>query len=59
MWNKLHYHDYYNAIHHNLALVPSLANEAYYDRKFSSTVITSLITGTPIIADWKLLRTYT
>ncbi|KAG1659343.1 hypothetical protein FOA52_008397 [Chlamydomonas sp. UWO 241] len=54
----LRFIEYYEALHHNLALVPSLANPAYYDRKFTSTVITSLITGTPVIAEHRLLRAY-
>ncbi|GAX80507.1 hypothetical protein CEUSTIGMA_g7945.t1 [Chlamydomonas eustigma] len=56
--SHLHFHDYYNAIHHTLALVPTLATQAYYDRKFSSTIITSLVTSTPIIADDRILMAY-
>ena len=39
-------------------LAPPTPLQSYFDRKFSSTVITSLITATPIIADIKLLRAY-
>ncbi len=35
---NLRFDDFYDLIHHNLALLPTLASEAYYDRKFSSTV---------------------
>ncbi|KAG1659342.1 hypothetical protein FOA52_008396 [Chlamydomonas sp. UWO 241] len=58
VFKGLRYLDYYNAIHHTLALIPAFASDAYYDRKFSSTVITSLITGTPVIADAQMLRSY-
>lgn len=38
--------------------MPSLANPRYFTDKFSSTVITSLSTGTPIIASQRLLDAY-
>lgn len=38
--------------------MPSLANPRYYTDKFSSTIITSLSTGTPIIASKQLLKAY-
>ena len=41
------------------ALVPSLASARYFTSKFSSTIITSLSTGTPIIATKELLASYT
>ena len=37
---NLHFDAFYDLIYHNFALIPTLASEAYYDRKFSSTVIT-------------------
>eukprot|EP00955_Chlamydomonas_euryale_P050158 354470-Chlamydomonas_euryale.AAC.26 len=43
---------------HKWALLPAFASGVYYDRKFSSTVITSLVSSTPIIADHNLLRAY-
>mmetsp|Transcript_39711 Transcript_39711/g.118156 ORF Transcript_39711/g.118156 Transcript_39711/m.118156 type:complete len:507 (-) Transcript_39711:834-2354(-) len=58
VFKGLRYADYYNAIHHTLALIPAFGNDVYYDRKFSSTVITSLITSTPIIADARILKAY-
>jgi len=55
---NLRFEHYYNVIYHNVALVPSLAGAAYYNKKFSSTIVTSLITTTPIIADERLLTAY-
>ena len=40
------------------ALIPSLASPKYFISKFSSTIITSLSTGTPIIATQELLTAY-
>lgn len=37
--------DFYELIYHNFALIPALASDSYYDRKFSSTLITSMVTG--------------
>lgn len=48
--------DFYNLIAHNFALIPALASESYYDRKFSSTLITSLVTNTPVIVDHRFLQ---
>ncbi len=39
------FQDFYELIRQNLALLPALASDAYFDRKFSSTLITSLVTG--------------
>jgi hypothetical protein len=49
---------FYDVVAHSLALVPMLASPLYYKSKFSSTVLTSLITGVPIIADQRLLDAY-
>ncbi|GBF89288.1 hypothetical protein Rsub_02165 [Raphidocelis subcapitata] len=53
------YNVFYDVVAHSLGLVPMLASDLYYKSKFSSTVLTSLITGTPIIADQRLLDAYT
>lgn len=55
---NLRFDAFYNLIHNNLALVPTLASEAYFDRKFSSTVITSLVTGVPVIVTSRFLKSY-
>ena len=36
---------FYDVVYHSYALVPMLASDLYYHSKFSSTVLTSLITG--------------
>ncbi|KAG1677812.1 hypothetical protein FOA52_008576 [Chlamydomonas sp. UWO 241] len=56
---RLPFGAFYNVICHNLALVPSLANAKYFTHKFSSTVITSLSTGTPMITNDRMLDAYT
>jgi len=37
---------FYDVVYHSYALVPMLASNLYYSSKFSSTVLTSFITGT-------------
>jgi hypothetical protein len=36
---------FYDVVYHSYALVPMLASKLYYSSKFSSTVLTSFITG--------------
>lgn len=36
---------FYDVVYHSYALVPMLASNLYYSSKFSSTVLTSFITG--------------
>lgn len=55
---NLKFLDFYELIHHNFALIPTLASDAYYDRKFSSTLITSLVTDVPVIVGEKFLQSY-
>jgi len=50
---------FYDVVHHSYGLVPMLANPQYYKSKFSSTVLTSMITGVPIIADKAFMEAYT
>ncbi len=50
------FNEFYELISHNFALIPALASDAYYDRKFSSTLITSLVTSTPVIVDWRFIQ---
>lgn len=49
---------FYDVVYHSYALVPMLASALYYSSKFSSTVLTSFITGVPIIADRKFMAAY-
>jgi hypothetical protein len=46
-------------IHHTHALLMLLGSNNYLLQKMSSTVVSSLMTGTPIIADAKVLKSYT
>mmetsp|Transcript_23389 Transcript_23389/g.51334 ORF Transcript_23389/g.51334 Transcript_23389/m.51334 type:complete len:405 (-) Transcript_23389:715-1929(-) len=55
---RLHYKSFYNVIYHTLGLVPSLANPRYLVEKFSSTIMTSLNTGVPLLASPQLLAAY-
>lgn len=55
---RLPFQGFYDIIARTLALVPSLANPRYFTHKFSSTIITSLSTGTPVISTKKLLTAY-
>ncbi|GFR42596.1 hypothetical protein Agub_g3526 [Astrephomene gubernaculifera] len=55
---RLRYTSFYEAIHHTFALIPALASEKYYTVKFSSTILTSLVSGTPLIADKRFLSSY-
>lgn len=50
---------FYDVIYHNLGLIPTLASDSYYDRKFSSTVISSLVTSSPLIVTQRFLDSYT
>lgn len=56
--NGLPFNQFYDTISRSFALVPLVASPAYYDRKFSSTVITSLTTAIPVLADDKFLQAY-
>lgn len=56
---RLHFKAFYEVIHHNYALIPALAGQFYYQGKFSSTIITSLSTGTPMVVSAQFLAAYT
>jgi hypothetical protein len=49
---------FYEQIHRATGLLPALASRRYLTSKFSSTVVSSLITGTPLLADSQLLAAY-
>ncbi|PNH02740.1 hypothetical protein TSOC_011247 [Tetrabaena socialis] len=55
---RLRFHRFYEAIHHTLALLPALASPRYLTDKFTSTIITSLTSGTPMLADARFLAAY-
>ena len=50
--------DYYPLISHTVALLPAFATDYYLDRKASSSVPTSLMAGTPLVADQRILDAY-
>lgn len=51
--------DFWSQIYTSYALVPSFGMPVYYESRISSTILASLITCVPIIAEQKLLDTYT
>ncbi|CAO3680663.1 unnamed protein product [Umbelopsis ramanniana] len=57
-YNDLPYLDYYDKIHHSLALLPAFASDSYLVYKASSSVGAALLTGVPLIADQALLDSY-
>jgi hypothetical protein len=56
---NLSFTPFYNSIYHNIALLPVLGSDAYVKTKFSSTVVSSLITGVPLVATQQMLEAYT
>ncbi|GAX80206.1 hypothetical protein CEUSTIGMA_g7644.t1 [Chlamydomonas eustigma] len=58
VYDRLPYDSYYSNISKTLALIPAFASPSYYSTRFSSTIITSLSTGTPVIASKRLLSAY-
>lgn len=56
--NGLSYPRYYDRINRCRALVPAFRGDKYFRHKFSSTIVTSIITGTPVISTPKLLAAY-
>ncbi len=53
-----HSQEFWGRIHRSLALVPSLGHAQYFLSRITSTVLASLITSTPMIADRRLLDVY-
>ncbi|WIA10164.1 hypothetical protein OEZ85_010368 [Tetradesmus obliquus] len=49
---------FYEVNYHCYGIVPALSNPAYYTSKLTSAVITSLMTGVPVIADAAFLSAY-
>lgn len=56
--SDLEYLDYYPLLSHTVALLPAFATDDYLDRKASSSVPTSLMAGTPLVADKYILDAY-
>ncbi|GLC42576.1 hypothetical protein PLESTB_001115700 [Pleodorina starrii] len=55
----LKYPDFWSLIHHSYALVPAFGMPVYYESRISSTILASLATCVPVIAERRLLDTYT
>eukprot|EP00798_Chlamydomonas_sp_ICE-L_P019961 gene19961-26669_t len=55
----LPYPAFWARMHKALALVPAFGMPVYYESRISSTILASLITGTPLIANELMLTTYT
>jgi hypothetical protein len=51
--------DFWSLIHHSYALVPAFGMPVYYESRISSTILASLLTCVPVIAEQRLLDTYT
>ncbi|PNH12639.1 hypothetical protein TSOC_000405 [Tetrabaena socialis] len=51
--------EFWQAIHSSLALVPAFGMPVYYESRISSTILASLIACVPVIAEQRLLDTYT
>ena len=56
---NLGYDDFYGTLMKSDAIVPLFNTKEYYETKASSSVAASLIAGTPLIADKRLLEAYT
>ncbi|KAL6791451.1 hypothetical protein GGI42DRAFT_335720 [Trichoderma sp. SZMC 28013] len=54
----LNYPDFYRLLSQSYAVIPAFASDTYLDRKASSTVPASLIAGVPLVANEKLLASY-
>lgn len=55
---SLPYPQFYDALRHVGALLPSFSKRAYLESKASSTVAASLISGAPMVADAAILEKY-
>lgn len=55
---SLDYADYYRLLGQNVALLTAFESNAYYYERASSTIPAALISGTPVIADQRLLDAY-
>ena len=56
--SDLQYLDYYPLLSRTVALLPAFATDDYLDSKASSSIPTSLMAGTPLVADKYILDAY-
>ncbi|GFR41928.1 hypothetical protein Agub_g2721, partial [Astrephomene gubernaculifera] len=55
----LRYPDFWSLIQRSYALVPLFGMPVYFESRISSTVLASLVTCVPLLAEQRLLDTYT
>lgn len=55
---RVAHQDFWSLIHHSFALVPAFGMPVYYESRISSTILASLLTCVPIVAEQRLLRVY-
>ncbi|KAG8526494.1 uncharacterized protein KY384_008694 [Bacidia gigantensis] len=55
---NLNYHDFYNLLSQQSALLPAFSSDKYRWMKASSSIACSLIAGTPLVVDENILRAY-
>ncbi|GLI59260.1 hypothetical protein VaNZ11_001107 [Volvox africanus] len=55
---RLRYLGFFEQLHHSFAILPLLAGPRYLTHKFSSSVLSALISGTPLIVDQAFLAAY-
>lgn len=58
IYRRLAFRGFYDTLHHSFAILPLLGSPRYLTDKFSSSILSSLISGTPLIADAVLLTSY-
>ncbi|GIL46379.1 hypothetical protein Vafri_3367 [Volvox africanus] len=56
--HRVPYRGFFEQLHHNFAILPLLAGPRYLTHKFSSSILSALISGTPLIADKAFLAAY-
>lgn len=56
---RLPYLEFWARMHNALAIIPAFGSPIYYESRISSTILASIITSTPLIAEQRLIDTYT
>ncbi|EFJ52708.1 hypothetical protein VOLCADRAFT_85968 [Volvox carteri f. nagariensis] len=55
---RLPFRGFYDHLHHSFAILPMLGNRRYLTHKFSSSILSSFISGTPLVANREFLASY-
>ncbi|GIL71639.1 hypothetical protein Vretimale_912 [Volvox reticuliferus] len=58
VYRRLPYRGFFDQLHHSFAILPLLASPRYLTHKFSSSILSALISGTPLITDRAFLAVY-